>query len=178
MVYDSCPCRDAGTDTACSETPSPCSRGHDPVLDRRALLATGSATLALLLLGRLPGGRASVALARALQKKFRPPAGARSVGNLRRLPADSALALTDPRTGQPAVVVRLSAQRAVKAYSAVCTHAGCTVRYDSGRKLLVCPCHGSVYDPARGAAVLSGPAPYPLTPLKVGIDQKGNIWLV
>jgi Rieske Fe-S protein len=53
------------------------------------------------------------------------------------------------------------------AYSAVCTHQGCTVAYKNGQ--LACPCHGSVFDPAHGAEVVAGPAPRPLPkiPIKV-----------
>jgi rieske iron-sulfur protein len=36
-----------------------------------------------------------------------------------------------------------------------------------------CPCHGSVYDPAAGGRVVSGPAPRPLPALKVRITAEG-----
>lgn len=66
--------------------------------------------------------------------------------------------------GRPAVLVHLETGEFV-AYSAVCTHQGCTVAYDSGE--LACPCHGSVFDPADGAAVVAGPAPEPLAEIPV-----------
>jgi Rieske Fe-S protein len=179
MVHDHCPCKDIGTDDTQrlpgGEVPSTAAGG--PPLARRDLIAAGAAALALLVLDRLPGTQATAALARTL-RQFHRPAGSRKVGNLKRLSANSALATTDPQTGQPAVIIRLSSKKQVKAYSAVCTHAGCTVQYDSGQRLLVCPCHNSIYDPAHGAAVVSGPAPSPLSSLKVAVDPKGNIWLV
>jgi rieske iron-sulfur protein len=56
------------------------------------------------------------------------------------------------------------------AFSAVCTHAGCIVSaWRAADRLLLCPCHGSEYDPARGAAVVAGPAPLPLPTLPVAI---------
>ncbi len=75
-------------------------------------------------------------------------------------------ALKFENSGQPAVLVHLQSGDFV-AYSAVCTHQGCTVAYTSGQ--LVCPCHGSVFDPAKGAAVVQGPAqlPLPKIPVKV-----------
>jgi cytochrome b6-f complex iron-sulfur subunit len=54
------------------------------------------------------------------------------------------------------------------AYSAVCTHQGCTVAYQGGE--LACPCHGSVFDPANGAAVVAGPAPRPLPEIPVKVE--------
>ena len=61
-----------------------------------------------------------------------------------------------------------------RAFSAVCTHAGCTVEYDpSGR--FVCPCHGGEYDAATGA-VIGGPPPSPLPGIPVTVVG-GNVRL-
>ena len=81
----------------------------------------------------------------------------------------TAAEFTDP-TGQPAVLVHLENGDFV-AYSAVCTHAQCTVAYNNGQ--LACPCHGSVFDPTNGAAVVSGPAnrPLPEVPVEVRDGQ-------
>jgi thiosulfate dehydrogenase [quinone] large subunit len=178
MTHDNCPCQSLDTDVHRRATKFSSADERGTLVARRNVLLGGAGALALLIFDRVPGSGTPAALARTLQSKFHPPAGSRKVGNLSRLPADSALATTDPQSGQPALILRLSGTKKLKAYSAVCTHAGCTVRYDSGQKLLVCPCHGSVFDPAHGAAVLSGPAPSPLTALKVAVDQKGHIWLV
>lgn len=70
--------------------------------------------------------------------------------------------------GQPAIVFRT--KNGVFAYSEVCTHQGCTVGYSAPDKALICPCHGSVYDPFNHAQVLSGPSPTPLPPVKVAIS--------
>ena len=53
-----------------------------------------------------------------------------------------------------------------KAFSSICTHAGCRVTsIESGE--IVCPCHGSHFSIVDGS-VISGPAPSPLpaTPVK------------
>ena len=80
-------------------------------------------------------------------------------------------AVTFKDAGSPAVLVHLDSGDFV-AYSAVCTHQGCTVAYKNGQ--LACPCHGSVFDPADGAAVIAGPAPKPLAEIPVKV-QGGDI---
>jgi Rieske Fe-S protein len=58
------------------------------------------------------------------------------------------------------VVVTQPSAGQFKAFSAVCTHMGCTVsQIANGR--IDCPCHGSEYSITDGA-VLAGPAPRPL----------------
>jgi Rieske Fe-S protein len=47
-----------------------------------------------------------------------------------------------------------------KAFSAICTHKGCTVA-GVANGTISCPCHGSTYDAATGR-VTGGPAPAPL----------------
>ncbi|HRI05016.1 MAG TPA: Rieske (2Fe-2S) protein [Pyrinomonadaceae bacterium] len=59
------------------------------------------------------------------------------------------------------------------AYNAVCTHLGCTVKYEPEANRISCACHGGVYDPATGANV-SGPPPKPLTKYNVEVKD-GNI---
>jgi Rieske Fe-S protein len=69
-------------------------------------------------------------------------------------------------SGNPAILVHLEDGDFV-AYSAVCTHQGCTVAYKDGQ--LACPCHGSIFDPADGAAVVNGPAQQPLPEIPVEV---------
>jgi len=65
---------------------------------------------------------------------------------------------------------RARAAEGVVAYSAVCTHQACPVNmWSKARDGFVCSCHGSVYDPKNGAAVVDGPAPRPLPSLAVKI---------
>lgn len=80
--------------------------------------------------------------------------------------ANSAVAYTNVGTGDPEVLIRLADGEFV-AYSAVCTHQGCTVEYEPDTRRLACPCHGGVFDPAHGAEVVSGPPPGPLPEVRI-----------
>jgi Rieske Fe-S protein len=62
--------------------------------------------------------------------------------------------------GTQLVVVTQPSAGQFKAFSAVCTHMGCTVNQIANGRI-DCPCHGSEYSITDGA-VLAGPAPRPL----------------
>ena len=98
-----------------------------------------------------------------------PAVRGRVLTTLDRLPVGRAVGFEDPGVG-PAVLVRLANDRVV-AYSRVCTHAGCLVGYDASSEILVCPCHGAEYDPARHAEPIAGPTNVPLTPIRVVVDR-------
>ncbi|MDG7006404.1 MAG: Rieske (2Fe-2S) protein [Nitrososphaerota archaeon] len=59
------------------------------------------------------------------------------------------------------------------AFSAVCTHAGCTVQY-TGTTIL-CPCHNGTFNPANGA-VTGGPPPAPLPEMTVLVSN-GDLYV-
>ncbi len=112
-----------------------------------------------------------------------PPAG-QAIANVSDVTSAGAAMFTIPGdapsplpAGDPGVIVQL-ADGSFVAYDAVCTHQGCTVEYDQPDRLLVCPCHSAIYDPAHDAAVLGGPAPSPLTKLPIVVDKaNGQIYL-
>ncbi|GAA2310484.1 Rieske (2Fe-2S) protein [Streptomyces kunmingensis] len=68
------------------------------------------------------------------------------------------------------VVVTQPARGDFRAFSATCTHQGCTVDDVSGGTIN-CPCHGSKYRIA-DASVAGGPAPRPLPPRKITVTGK------
>ncbi|GAA3857999.1 Rieske 2Fe-2S domain-containing protein [Streptomyces sp. NPDC003631] len=67
------------------------------------------------------------------------------------------------------VVVSRSADGSLKAYSTICTHAGCAINKLSGTTL-VCPCHGSQFDAVSGK-VVQAPATEPLSELPVEVKN-------
>ncbi len=73
-------------------------------------------------------------------------------------------------------VIVVNGESGVKAFSAVCTHLGCIVDYDTTTKVIVCPCHDGHFNPVSGA-VVSGPPPAPLKPIGVSVE-KDQIFLV
>src|SRR5215212_3268792 len=89
-------------------------------------------------------------------------AGGTAIASESEVAPGSALKFED--SGNPAFLVHLDNGEFV-AYSAICTHQGCTVAYEDGN--LACPCHGSVFDPANGASVVAGPAQSPLPEIPV-----------
>jgi thiosulfate dehydrogenase [quinone] large subunit len=163
-------------------------------LDRRVLLrggamaglvAAGGLVLGgvTALVGRLAGGGAGSRVpatgpiarkAPAPSPTGAPPVAARggssaapgtAIAKSDKIPVGHALQFNDPATGGPAWLVHES-QQAFSAFSAVCTHAGCTVDFDRQGQQFACPCHGATYD-MRTGQVTGGPAPSPLPPITV-----------
>ncbi len=65
----------------------------------------------------------------------------------------------------------------IVAYSAICTHMGCTVDWHPKAQTpapyphIFCPCHQSMYNIFEGAKVVSGPAPRPLPQLPIKLSN-------
>ncbi|MBI1744871.1 Rieske 2Fe-2S domain-containing protein [Candidatus Acetothermia bacterium] len=86
----------------------------------------------------------------------------------------------DPKTLQPPTIIEWTAEGFV-AYSANCTHLGCTVNFSHEAMEgvpyphLHCPCHGGIFDPHRSALVVAGPPPRPLPQLPIKINEQGEL---
>ena len=62
------------------------------------------------------------------------------------------------------------------AYSAICTHLGCSVLPNlTAEGYILCPCHASLFDPAADAAVIRAPASRPLPALPLQISGDGVV---
>jgi Rieske Fe-S protein len=73
----------------------------------------------------------------------------------------------------PALIIHTSG--GLRAYSAVCTHFACIVKWDPALGQIVCPCHEGYFNPADGG-VVSGPPPTALTGLAVEVVD-GQIYV-
>ena len=76
-----------------------------------------------------------------------------------------------PVSGQRVIV--LQSQNQLLAFSAKCTHEGCTITYQPERSGLWCPCHDGRFDLA--GRVLSGPPPQPLLKYAAKRQPDGGI---
>jgi thiosulfate dehydrogenase [quinone] large subunit len=156
-------------------------------LDRRVLVVSGAAAAVAGLFALILGGFTAI-IGRAMGGTTSPratpanppaspspgtkatPGGAASgtaVGAASSVPAGQGLSVTNPADGSAAWVVHSSGSTFV-AFSAICTHAGCTVQYDPSNVQFVCPCHGGVFD-GRTGQVLQGPPPTPLPSIPVHV---------
>jgi Rieske Fe-S protein len=83
------------------------------------------------------------------------------------VPVGGAISAKDDGGGD--IIITRPTDTTVAAFSAICTHQGCTVH--PGSDTFVCPCHGSTYDAKTGNRI-SGPARSGLS--KVSVQVSGQ----
>ena len=156
------------------------------VSSRRTLLACVGATCAAALAGCARGssGNGGMAASQPAQATSAtgPPWASRAAAGL-----DQAI-LGQPASGQPPslaltsdvpvgggkiladkkIVITQPRAGSFEAFTAVCTHQGCTVSSVSGGTVN-CPCHGSKFSIANGS-VVTGPAPSALAPVSIKVQ--------
>lgn len=101
------------------------------------------------------------------------------IADLGALQVDVPLAFTYPDETSPAVLLRLRGPaaggvgpgNAIVAFSQLCTHKGCPVTYRPERKLIICPCHWSTFDPAKGGQLVIGQASQSLPQIQLRITD-------
>ncbi|MEM1994337.1 MAG: Rieske (2Fe-2S) protein [Nitrososphaerales archaeon] len=74
----------------------------------------------------------------------------------------------------PFILIHLHNEE-IKAFSAVCTHLGCTTKYSQDTNMIECPCHGGRFNPQTGA-VISGPPKRPLPEVNLIVDSNGDVY--
>jgi len=77
---------------------------------------------------------------------------------------------------EPGKVVQNWTVDNIVAYSKICTHVGCPAAlYEHTTHHILCPCHQSTFDAARGAQVIFGPATRALPQLPMTVDAQGYL---
>jgi Rieske Fe-S protein len=140
------------------------------MMTRRSALTGAVVAAVALVVGFVAARSSSAAQAKsgaAAANGYGPAAAgaARRLAALADVPQGGGLVLS-----QDDIVLVRAQGDAVTAFSATCTHQGCTV--DGVRDgQISCPCHGSVFSATDGA-VVAGPATRPLP--KVPVAVKGD----
>jgi thiosulfate dehydrogenase [quinone] large subunit len=137
-------------------------RTVDIALDRRGAIRIGALSLAAV--GAAIVGKT---FAKVSEKSETTVSGSSQIIELSKINVGQThqFALSN---GMPAILFRT--KTGVFAYSATCTHEGCTVAYQSSKKSLYCPCHGAEFDPFKNGGVITGPTRDALPTVKVEIS--------
>jgi len=145
---------------------------------RRTVLACAGAACAAVLAGcsRYNSNNGGVAGGQPQQATSSPAAPAGSAGSssgaaagpaalasTSDIPVGGGKILTDKK-----IVITQPQSGAFHAFSAVCTHAGCTVGSVTGGTIN-CPCHGSRFNITNGS-VVNGPAASPLPAVNIKVQ--------
>jgi arsenite oxidase small subunit len=101
------------------------------------------------------------------------------VAHLSSLAPGDAVPFSYPDENSPALLIRLTESaldgvgpnQEVVAYSILCTHKGCPVSFKPESRMLICPCHWSTFDPAKGGSLIIGQASQPLPRIDLRIDD-------
>ena len=131
-----------------------------PPVSRRDFIKIGCTTISGSLVAGLATGPSN-APAQTMPGSEYPTL---DVAALESIKEDTPILFTYPDATSPAVLLRLRQPAAggvgpnnsIVAYSRLCTHKGCPVAYRPERKLLICPCHWSSFDPGKAGQMVIG----------------------
>jgi len=84
-----------------------------------------------------------------------------------------------PDAASPAVLLRfdgavehgIGPDQSIVAFSTLCTHKGCPVAWNAEHAMLICPCHWSSFDPAKGGRMVIGQASQGLPRIVLSLED-------
>ncbi len=143
---------------------------------RRWFLKVSSATAV--------GGAASLGLPAAAQaadetSRTTLPYPRQPVGSAVQMKISTPVNFNYPDASSPCVAVKLGSRVPggvgpdgdIVAYSALCTHMGCPVAFDSAANVFKCGCHYSIFDAEKGGQMVCGQATENLPRVKLAFDS-------
>ncbi len=142
-------------------------------ISRREFVKIGGATLSGTIAGSL---LPAIAAEPAAQKEAGYPVV--SIGTVSALRPSEPIAFLYPDESSPAVLLRfpgavnggVGPANSIVAFSTLCTHKGCPVAYRPERKLLICPCHWSSFDPSKEGQMVIGQGSQALARIVLEVD--------
>jgi serine/threonine protein kinase/Rieske Fe-S protein len=90
------------------------------------------------------------------------------------IPINSSVDFTNPATGRSDILMHLPNGQFV-AYDRACTHQQVLINYDPNTHMMVCPLHGSIFDPANNGKVIQGPAVAPVATVPIKVSADGTV---
>jgi arsenite oxidase small subunit len=114
----------------------------------------------------LSAGFTQAAPAAAQDEPAQPDYPVKDIARLADLQSGAEVLFEYPDEESPAVLLRLDAaaeggigpNEGIVAFSLLCTHKGCPVQFKRERGMLICPCHWSSFDAAKGGRLIIGQA--------------------
>lgn len=143
---------------------------NDPVSRRIFFKVSGASAASGALMGAAPVQAAAVWPDRA-------------VAQLAGLRVNVPLPFSYPDATSPCVLLKfgrpvpagVGPERDIVAYSALCTHMGCPLAYDSAAQTFKCGCHYSQFDPEHGGQMVCGQATTGLPQVQLAVSRDGAI---
>ena len=104
------------------------------------------------------------------------------VGNSSQLPVNKAVNFHYPDASSPCVMIRMGhavpggvgPDQDIVAYSILCNHMGCPLKYDSTTRTFKCPCHFSMFDSEKAGQMVTGQATEDLPRILLSYDKATN----
>lgn len=153
---------------------------EDVKVGRRLFLKSSGTAAAAVGAVVIPIHNADAATPAAALGSTTLPYPRKAVGIANKIPINQAVSFSYPDASSPCYAIRMGTATPggvgpngdIVAYSSLCTHIGCPVAYDGGRRTFKCGCHFSIFDPENNGQMVCGQATENLPQIKLEYDAK------